>query len=141
MKQRRFFAWLLMVVCMVMLTATIIPHHHHHALLCFARHAEVETVSCDSACEHESSASDEATPCQDGGCVAVFHNFSPSSILDHVEIQASSDILSFLLLPFFSLCLFFSELLNTYSDRFIERLHSVFLSSVQGLRAPPYLFF
>ena len=139
MKQRRYFAWVLMVVSMVMLAATILPHHHHHSLLCFTHHEEIETVSCESGCEHSEPIEDETTPCQEG-CVTVFHSLTPADMHHHHLLQYSTCVLLFSLLPVLTSILFFFDSLKTYSYKFLEKLHAVKVLCVRGLRAPPYLF-
>lgn len=136
MKQRRYIAGFLMWVCMIMLTASVLPHHHHHEILC------LQHDICDTHCtlHHHHHAQEDASDTQhtcDDGCVTKFKSITPHKAQDSVSpsfcllLYALTDVLELSgKLPEPSVPLY------TY---YLEKLHSICLPHVKGLRAPPVL--
>ena len=141
MKQRRFIAWMLMIVSMVMLTASVLPHHHHQEILCLQH--DVEACECASGCEthhehhrHEGHCSHGKHACG-ASCVTHFQTVTPDD--SSLDISPNYSFCSFLYLVsnLLSIPLPLSDLKANLSYFYLEKLHSICLWHVIGLRAPP----
>ena len=146
MTQRRFIAWMLMVVSIVMLTASVLPHHHHQEILCLQHDAEA--CECSHGCEehqehhkhhhHEGHCSHNKHACT-SQCITHFQTVTP----DETSVDVSPDYtfcsLLYLVSDILSIPLPLSETKANLSYFYLEKLHSICLGHVMGLRAPPAL--
>ena len=143
MKQRRFIAWMLMVVSIVMLTASVFPHHHHQEFLCLQH--DVEACECTHECskhhehhEHEGHCSHEKHACG-STCITHFQTVTPDKVSVDVSPDYSFCALLYTLADILSIPLPLNETKANLSYFYLEKLHSICLWHVMGLRAPPAL--
>ena len=145
MKQRRFIAWMLMVVSMVMLTASVLPHHHHQEILCLQYDAAECTCShgCSEPHEHhahhhEGHCSHDKHACE-SHCITHFQTVTPDETSVDVSPDYSFYSLVYMMSDILSIPLPLSETKANLSYFYLEKLHSICLGHVMGLRAPPAL--
>ena len=141
MKQRRFIAWMLMVVSIVMLTASVLPHHHHQEILCLQH--DVEACECASGCEghhkhhhHEGHCSHDKHTCG-SVCVTHFQTVTPDDSSADISPNYSFCSLLYVVSDILSIPLPLNETRANISYFYLEKLHSICLGHVMGLRAPP----
>ena len=143
MKQRRFIAWMLMVVSIVMLTASVLPHHHHQEILCLQH--DVEACECSHECSkhhehhhHEGHCSHGKHSCG-SDCVTHFQTVTPNDSSVDISPNYSFCSLLYVVSDIMSIPLPLSDLKANLSYFYLEKLHSICLGHVMGLRAPPAL--
>ena len=143
MKQRRFIAWMLMVVSIVMLTASVLPHHHHQEILCLQHDAEACGCSHECSKHHEhheygGHCSHEKHACG-SQCITNFQTVTPDEGTMDVSPSYTFCSLLYGVADVLSIPLPISESRANLSYFYLEKLHSICLWHVKGLRAPPAL--
>ena len=143
MKQKRFIAWMLMVVSIVMLTASVLPHHHHQEILCLQHDAEACEYSheCSKHHEHhhhEGHCSHDKHTCG-SDCVTHFQTVTPNDSSVDISPNHSFCSLLYVVSDIMSIPLPLNEIRANLSYFYLEKLHSICLGHVMGLRAPPAL--
>lgn len=137
MKQRRFIAWMLMVVSIVMLTASVLPHHHHQEILCLQ--PDVETCECTHGCtdhSHENQCSHECDGCG-SDCVTHFQILTPERLSGDVSPDYTFCSLLYTVSNLLSIPLPLTGSKASHPYFYLEKLHSIGVPPVAGLRAPP----
>ena len=141
MKQKRFIAWMLMVVSIVMLTASVLPHHHHQEILCLQHDAEA--CECSHECSkhhehhhHEGHCSHDKHTCG-SDCVTHFQTVTPNDTSVDISPNYSFCSLLYVVGDIMSIPLPLNEIRANLSYFYLEKLHSIRLGHVMGLRAPP----
>ena len=142
MKQRRYIAWMLMVVSIVMLTASVLPHHHHREILCLQH--DVTACECTSHCgghqnghhQHTGNCSHSHHSCG-SDCVTHFQTVTPEKSSVDVSPDYSFCALLYTLADILSIPLPLNDTKANLSYFFLEKLHSIGILPIKGLRAPP----
>ena len=144
MKQRRFIAWMLMVVSIVMLTASVLPHHHHREILCLQHDATA--CECATQCaEQHHGHHQHAGHCSHGthhacgsDCITHFQTITPGKASVDVSPDYSFCALLYILADLLSIPLpLNNDTRANLSYFYLEKLHSIGVLPIMGLRAPP----
>ena len=128
---------------MVMLTASVLPHHHHREILCLQH--DTTTCECHSDCakhhdhhQHEGHCSHDKHTCGTD-CVTHFQTLTPDEASVDVSPDYSFCSLLYTLDDILSIPLPLSESKANFSYFYLEKLHSMCIGHVMGLRAPPFV--
>ena len=135
-RRRQYMAYFLFAVSILVLMVSVFPHHHHGGKFCVSSHCEMcmeEGCACSHHCTPESGC--EHT-CK-STCLTHLYYLNP-------DLQDAGMILpSFftLILPLLSDIVFAVPLDNSIDCEtyYLERLHSLHLTSSVGRRAPPFM--
>lgn len=133
MKRKKFITSFLFLTLIMMLIVPVIPHHHHNdGSICMKNDVPIEKgIHYDSNCNSHC--------CCNTGCIAT-HLFQkiPAQVqaLTHYNIPREIKLFTE---PFLKTPILLCKTERDETADYLESLHSIYIISAIGFRAPPLL--